>query len=372
MTDKKEKDEITLLVGNGLCRAFEKDANVTFDLNEILANVWQNKLEDSIKEILRKIVPPHGPQNEKGLGYVKQFLESIEFFFEEKRNGKYCISQCVNSIEFSLSKGLTLPQITISECCKMKEAYQALEKEVLEKLQEDSNSVSDKFKKWFENGFNNFLLKNKVNIATLNYDDLLYRAIFSSKDNEKFQEKFTDGFKETVFNRWEFYEWVRQGRSRYCHLHGSYLFSKEREDIKKHCSGNSLPEHPLVILTSQSNKQEKLLGEVILRIYHRHFLEAISQSKRLIIIGYSGRDKYLNEELRYATAKNKLLQITVIQWHKPGLNEESCIGEWNEKLSLKKDRFLKKIDEKDLSSQSGIFFLEDIRKSPWNKMTKEI
>jgi hypothetical protein len=134
-------------------------------------------------------------------------------------------------------------------------------------------------------------------------------------------KNYTDGFRKKnekfIFDK-EFCKWIRRRRNSYSHLHGSFLFREEESSVEK-LSTSLLDKDtrtPLIILTANNVKYQKIHKNsdenFILHVYNYHFVQSLCQSNLLTIIGYGFMDEYLNNDIKYALAKNPKLLINLI------------------------------------------------------------
>lgn len=98
-----------------------------------------------------------------------------------------------------------------------------------------------------------------------------------------------------------------------------------------------------VVLTSQTKKMPVIHADFsgLLRTYHRYFLDSLQRSSKLIFLGYSGNDMYLNNEISYVMQSNRDLQIEVVIWYPDSNENKEEI--WHSKLQSKNRKFKKRI-----------------------------
>jgi hypothetical protein len=141
------------------------------------------------------------------------------------------------------------------------------------------------------------LLESRSHVATLNYDDLLYRSFIGTsvfRGYDFLLDGFVPNFDPDHLNRWRT---ARQ--SFYLHLHGSPLyFNCENGELRK----SALSELPLiqgyssthVVLTHVHHKAAVISASPILREYWRRLEIAMNESSGLVLFGYGGGDVHLN------------------------------------------------------------------------------
>ena len=163
---------------------------------------------------------------------------------------------------------------------------------------------------------------NRCNIATLNYDKLLYKPLIDRQILSGYQD---DGLVDGIHN-------VASGFSPenllriyynfgwYLHLHGSPVFRTSGTTINK-SNLNSLPTnavendaaHNHIVLAKTDQKPEIISNSVLLGAYFEFFTYALYESDALYIIGYNGLDKHVNFEIKkwVSTKVNKGVKSTI-------------------------------------------------------------
>ncbi|MBB6429032.1 SIR2 family protein [Algisphaera agarilytica] len=189
----------------------------------------------------------------------------------------------------------------------------------------------------FTNSLCEFIKKTQSHVATLNYDNLLYRPFVSQDICKGYNGSLVDGFHRSGFSEsnlkrtYSNFGW-------YLHLHGSPLFKENSSGVieKIQLSGlqSTHSERKHLILTHHDYKLEILKSSSILSAYWKYFRLAMKESKRLIIFGYSGTDTHVNRRIRLRLQRQKL-RVEVIEW--------SGIGEHNSRMKYWKEA-LGKID----------------------------
>lgn len=180
----------------------------------------------------------------------------------------------------------------------------------------------------------NFITRQKTHIVTLNYDALIYHQIIKSNE---LKSKLTDGFntKQTGFHS----SILSSRPGYYLHLHGSPLFytdlhsgeiNKNREDNENH-----LREH--LILCNTSLKRRLISSSLLLNCYWDFYKEALYQSDKIILFGYSGNDTHVNEEI--SNVYNSHREIIIVEYPDQQMEKSAREKDWSKKLKLPENYF---------------------------------
>jgi len=164
-----------------------------------------------------------------------------------------------------------------------------------------------------------YIFESKSHIATLNYDSLIYQGLIEGNVLKGFEGPLVDGFCN-CFNEKNLKRLYGHDFGYYMHLHGSPLFVNRNDCIYKQCQGRSekIPTSHLV-LTHVEHKPSVIDNSYLLKTYWRYLKKAISESKRVILFGYSGLDIHLNRLIKdYSSDKN----IYIVEWEGSGEKDE--------------------------------------------------
>lgn len=153
----------------------------------------------------------------------------------------------------------------------------------------------------FVDGLITDLKTSKSHIATLNYDELLYRsfvgtAIFSGYGC------LIDGFVPT-FDKGHLDRRYPGKQSFYLHLHGSPLyFSDNSGGIQKSGMGGLAGlqgySSTHLVLTHAVHKTSVINASPVLREYWSRLVEAMQEVDGIVLFGYGGGDSHLNQLIR--------------------------------------------------------------------------
>lgn len=185
-----------------------------------------------------------------------------------------------------------------------------------------------------------WLLATRSHIATLNYDELLYRAFVNTEVFSGYS-CLLDGFVPT-FDPSNLDRWQPAQQSYYLHLHGSPLyFNSQNNEL---CKSN-LSQLPMIegyssthlVLTHVDHKSAVISASPILREYWKRLETAMTEAQSIILFGYGGGDKHLNLLIsKYFREK----QVEVVERRKPEYNEQAGVNircqHWQNTLGVEK------------------------------------
>lgn len=279
-------ERITILVGNGLGRALDNDY---FDLKTAMSKACDILTNDA-KERLCEFVPDKEnniPLTEEDLCKIQEIIYALERlkyhhnktkpwihddaerFLDEYK--KYIIAVANHFFEFDESN---------------------LDKELLDKFHAFISKLC------------NVIKNEKTHIATLNYDKLLYNQLIQNKIFGRMGKGWlVDGLWRKGFHGSNLERVKDHDFGYYLHLHGSPLFySDEKGKISK----DKIPDYDVktlknrkhIVLTSFDHKRSVIAKSDLLAVYWDYFKYALMESKKLIIIGYSGCDIHVNDVIK--------------------------------------------------------------------------
>ena len=138
----------------------------------------------------------------------------------------------------------------------------------------------------------------RSHIATLNYDELLYRA-FISTDVFSGYSCMIDGFVPDFANE-NLIRHKPSTQSFYLHLHGSPLYYLATNGSLQKSALSHLPaiqghSSTHLVLTEVKHKVSVINASPILRSYWQRLDEAMTEASGLILFGYGGGDIHLNQ-----------------------------------------------------------------------------
>ena len=179
----------------------------------------------------------------------------------------------------------------------------------------------------FKENFEKFVRKYRCHIATLNYDDLIYKIIIDRNLHEDLNGRayglnFTlvQG-NPTIFNEENLSRKFNSNHSWFMHLHGSPLYVENGGATQKLSTqwvneallqdSEMIGKH--IVLQHFDAKVEVITQSKLLASYWKYFFKALNESDEIVLFGYSGQDKHLNEVINLFIEK-KSLKVKIVEW----------------------------------------------------------
>ncbi|MFP5392520.1 MAG: hypothetical protein ACLGI6_13405, partial [Gammaproteobacteria bacterium] len=180
----------------------------------------------------------------------------------------------------------------------------------------------------FTDALSTHIHRTKSHIAVLNYDNLLYDALYASEVLRGYDGALIDGFRRDGFapaNLERFYP-ARLGY--YLHLHGSPLFIGAKKVMR---GGREFlePAHEShIVLTHVKHKPSIINSSPILSEYWNQLGRALDEVACIVLFGYSGEDLHLNQKIM-AASHGKTIHL--IEWRGAG-TEDARRAYWTERF----------------------------------------
>ena len=180
-----------------------------------------------------------------------------------------------------------------------------------------------------------YLADTRSHIATVNYDNLLYQKLIEVGILHGYDGPLVDGFyvNQGVFRANQLERIWGNNFGYYLHLHGSPLFIDNHGVPTKQRQGfgdENIPT-PHLVLTRVKHKRSVIANSYLLTTYWDYFERGLSESKRILIFGYSGLDTHLNEVI---TKYSRGREIIVIEWSGAG-SKKSRSAYWRQQLKVR-------------------------------------
>jgi len=326
------------LIGNGINRAIDDDK---FRLESGMEEAWEDiEGDEDLKKIIYDCLGEERcPKNEVELENVQNCLFRLERIRKDLGGLPNALSEKImledfkkRISEFNESYISYLFAVAhyfyqkVRSCTNDKECDR---KEKLEKLNNFTKGLADFIKtKKDKEGIT-------VHIATLNYDSYLYETFLDEHAVLKCLPSRTylgDGFSRNGF----IYENLPPPQcgnwfGNYLHLHGSPLFytgadGKIYKSKRSYSLEDNKPKRSHIVLCNPSQKLDLIKQSPLLDAYFNRVEKLISQSKKIIVLGYGGRDEHINQAIR--DYKNSDTSIIVVQ--RKGCEEKG----WSEKFGI--------------------------------------
>ena len=186
-----------------------------------------------------------------------------------------------------------------------------------------------------------FLRNTNSNIATLNYDRLLYGALVDDYLLAGYNGNLVDGMWDDGFNEDNLVRKFGNNFGYYMHLHGSPLFYDTPYGTTKKLTRDQLTmltekNSSHIVLTHVKHKTSVIDASNVLSTYWKYLHSACHESEEIIVFGYSGLDTHLNRVIAaYAQSK----PVRVIEWEGAGpLNQRQQF--WGNCLSSEKIKLI--------------------------------
>ncbi len=165
-----------------------------------------------------------------------------------------------------------------------------------------------------------FLHRTQSNIATLNYDRLLYGALIDEGILAGYGGDLIDGMLDAGFSESNLERRYGNTFGYYLHLHGSPLFYDDNHGVARKLTRDQLTidsqtisNH--IVLDHVKHKRSIIGSSHVLSTYWDYLLTCCHESQEIIVFGYSGLDTHLNEVLAaYAQSRS----IRVVEWSGAG------------------------------------------------------
>lgn len=315
--------ENLFVFGNGIGRSIDNDF---FSLQNAMSTVWNDTtiLDIDTKALIQKCLP----------GKDGRSLSTSPVSEEELDGLQLVVNACDIISEFEgdtwsdvwLSpQGYDFPK-KVRNYLHMVASFFIIEQNKNKKL---------KLPNQFRDSLCEAIITHHANIATLNYDDLIYDSFTKSKVFE--DHYLRDGFFAHGFDlkmSRDFRKSDREGW--YLHLHGSPLFVGENGSCKKMDRGKLRSKTPVsqihLVLTNMRHKMSLIEASEILSNYWIILKEEVRRAKNIVIMGYGGKDIHLNEALELAPESAR---IRIVERNMAERTKEDCEREWKSRINHK-------------------------------------
>lgn len=295
----------TIIFGNGLGMALNPNR---FSLDQAIGTVWEdvNILSDEQKQLICNCLPNDRngrPQGEDELDKLQLALSACDFLLGIPGSRIHWLSEDGQNFPIAVRKFVynTAKQFHLTG-------------EILPTT--------------FLDPFLAFIEATKSHVGTLNYDNLLYQPMIDSGLLKGYSGALVDGFHDSGFNKENFVRKFGRSFGYYLHLHGSPLFvDRNSTAIKLHQfnlaqQADAISSH--LVLTHFAHKPTVISASSVLLSYWQLLSEAIDESEEIVLFGYSGADKHLNQMVKSFSDK----PVRVVEWAGAG-EEANRNGFWS-------------------------------------------
>jgi hypothetical protein len=169
-----------------------------------------------------------------------------------------------------------------------------------------------------------FVRETRSNIATLNYDRLLYGAFIDHGFMNGYRGLLVDGMTDGGFGADTLERRYGNNFGYYLHLHGSPLFYDDRHGVARKMTRDRLTMNSAeisnhIVLTHVTHKRSVIDASDVLSTYWDYLHDCCHEAEEIIVFGYSGGDTHLNEVL---AAYARRVAIRVVEWRGAGTRRE--------------------------------------------------
>ncbi len=372
---REGKRRWTVLVGNGLCRAFDQ-YNDRFNLTSIINNLGQASEFEELSAAM-EFLSTQGP----GQLSIEDALGTLEI-----------LSETQDSLARKVRLGLTeeVSDQQAPKAIRRPDTYRLSQfrYQLLKQIHDASEELQREplFSRHAED-FLAFLKSHqdedehlRIDVATLNYETSLYRKLFCSNE-DWFRKHYSDGFyadEKKIITKDKICQRVLDKRkSRYLHLHGSYLFVEEgrsgtfrKEENTWFPPSQKEAERLVIVLTNQKEKLRSVKFHDLLDEYHMAFRSSIGDCEKLIVFGYGGGDEYLNEVIRARLSLESAPEVLIVQGEYSANPRSDKIAGWQKWLHPGASKIQEVSTPHDLlfsngSGRNRIYFTDSLANFKW-------
>lgn len=291
-------DRSLIIFGNGLGMALDPEH---FSLRNGLTSVWNdtNHLSKKHKELILSAIAgtteENPPCSESQLDQLQVAIIATEFLCNFEVGGTSWVSPEAKELPSTFKKYIH---------------------EVALHFHRSGQKLPDDFIV----PLSRYIKDTKSHVFTLNYDNLLYDGFRSNWVLNGYSGPLIDGFwamggfdeEHLVRHKIKQHGW-------YMHLHGSPLFIGNRKVMREERLFIDAIDESHIVLAHVEHKPLIIGSSHILSSYWRRLDGAFEESKRIILFGYSGLDKHLNERIKLRK-KNK--ELIIVEWNGEGDRKE--------------------------------------------------
>lgn len=180
----------------------------------------------------------------------------------------------------------------------------------------------------FADALGTFIKETKSHVAVLNYDNLLYDALYAQGVLKGFYGSLIDGFLKDGFDTDNLDRFHPSRLGWYLHLHGSPLFVGNKKVMRDARDFLDPTHESHIVLTHVKHKPSIINSSPILSEYWNRLNRALDEATCVILVGYSGEDLHLNEKIITAAPGKS---IHVVEWAGAG-DEKTRSAYWQNRF----------------------------------------
>lgn len=287
-----------IIFGNGLGMSLCPDH---FSLQNALENIWNRRgvLTDEQKQLIARCLGKDGPP--EGEDELDLLHQAISYCKSLNRIGD-------GDIHWLTEDGQSFPEITAKYIHKVATLLHNYDGELPHEFYEPLIE---------------FVKNTKSHVATLNYDKLLYNSFIDNNVFNGYSGYLVDGMIDQGFSSETLVRMYGNNFGYYLHLHGSPLFVERGNSITKlsrqNLTLNRDESSQHIVLTHVKHKPAVISASEALSTYWSYLRLALEEVEEVILFGYSGLDKHLNELLKPYL---KHTRNRIIEWDGAGTQDE--------------------------------------------------
>lgn len=289
----------TLIFGNGLGMALDPQH---FSLNRALGYVWDNPrhLPVEQKELVARCVGDNGeaPHGEDQLDTLHVVVAACNMLNKIGDDEVHWLSEEGQEFPAAVAK-------------------------YIHRVATNLHIYDDPLPDSFLNPLFEFVRETRSNIATLNYDRLLYGAFIDHGFMNGYRGLLVDGMIDGGFGAHTLERRFGNNFGYYLHLHGSPLFYDDARGVPRKMTRDRLTMNSAeisnhIVLTHVTHKRSVIDASDVLSTYWDYLHDCCHEVEEIIVFGYSGADTHLNEVL---AAYARTAAIRVVEWEGAGTQE---------------------------------------------------
>lgn len=290
----------TLIFGNGLGMALDPRH---FSLNRALSDVWENPRHLPVvqKDLVGRCVGDDGqaPQGEEQLDTLHVVVAACNMLNKIGDEEVHWLSEEGQEFPAAVAK-------------------------YIHRVASNLHLYDDPLPDTFLTPLFEFVRETRSNIATLNYDRLLYGAFIDHGFMNGYRGLLVDGMIDGGFGADTLERRYGNNFGYYLHLHGSPLFYDDRNGFARKMTRDRLTMNSAeisnhIVLTHVTHKRSVIDASDVLSTYWDYLHDCCHEVEEIIVFGYSGGDTHLNEVL---AAYARTAAIRVIEWRGAGTRRE--------------------------------------------------
>lgn len=298
----------TIIFGNGIGMSLNPDY---FNLESGLKSVWDTTdlFTDGHKKLIQSVLPNTTdkiyPQSEDSLGDLQKAIFA---------------SETLQAYETPEAEWLT------KNSRELTGAFKKYIHDVGIYFQKSGERLPEAF----TTNLSDYIKSTKTHIGVLNYDNLIYEALVGSKVLDGFSGTLIDGFLGGKFSPRNLrrHDDKKARLGWFLNLHGSPLFIDDRKISSSYIYFMKPDDKSHIVLTHVNQKRFLISASPILSEYWLRLNQAIKESNKIILFGYSGEDIHLNDIVSNYSLEKK---ITIIEWSGSG-TYINRLHHWSDKL----------------------------------------